>query len=99
MSGNEGAEDVPVRVVSMFGAQTREPLVTLTIGDQMQTWRAAEARRVGLMLVKVSMASEADAFVFTWINEAVGACGPEEAVGALRDFRMWREQREADDGG
>lgn len=98
MTVNSGAEDLPVRVVSMFGAQTREPLVTLVIGDQMHTWRSEEARRIGLMLVEVSMASDADAFIFTWVKDAVKA-DDAAAVATLRDFREWRQARGGGDGG
>lgn len=80
------------RVTSAYGAQTRAPLVNLVIGDALHTWPAEEARRVGLLLIEVALAAEADAFLFEWGQAQLG----DERAGAavLHEFRAWRQRKE-----
>lgn len=81
-----------VRVTSSYGSATRLPLVNVVIGDQMHTWEADEARRVGLLLLEVAAASEADAFLFEWGAKQLG--DERAGVAVLREFRAWRAKKE-----
>jgi hypothetical protein len=90
--------EIPVRIVSMFGHQTRQPYVVLTVGDAKPlTFTSEKAKEIGSMLVETAMASEADAFLAEWAVEATG-CGNQGAVSLIREFRAWR-QRRAERGG
>lgn len=90
--------EIPVRVVSMFGHQTRQPYVVMTVGDTKPlTFTSDKAKEIGAMLVETAMAAEADAFLAEWAIQATG-CGDQGAASLIREFRAWREGR-ADRGG
>lgn len=85
--------EIPVRVVSMFGHQTRQPFVVLTVGDAKPlTFTSDKAKEIGSMLIETAMASEADAFLAEWAVEATG-CGDQGAASLIREFRAWRSRR------
>lgn len=88
-------QEIPVRVVSMFGHQTRQPFVVLTVGDAKPlTFPSEKAKEIGSMLIETAMASEADAFLAEWVAEATG-CGDQGAASLIREFRTWRQRRAA----
>lgn len=90
-------EQIPVLVTSMYGYQTRQPYVTLVIGEVVTHLTPDQAREVGAMLVEVSMAADADAFLFEFVREELKA--DERYAGLLlRSFREWRQKR-GDRGG
>lgn len=92
MSSHDDPPEVPVRIVSMFGHRSQQPIVNVTIGDTMHQWRPEEARRIGLMMIEVSFAADADGFLHDWVMEATGA-GQEGAAKLMVEFRKWRELR------
>lgn len=89
---NDDVPEVPVRIVSMFGHRTQQPIVNVTIGDTMHQWRPEEAKRIGAMLIEVAFAAEADGFLHDWVMEATGA-GQEGAAKIMAEFRTWRQKR------
>jgi hypothetical protein len=92
VSVQDDAPEVPVRIVSMFGHRTQQPIVNVTIGDTMHQWRPEEAKRIGNMLIEVAFAAEADGFLHDWVMEATGA-GQEGAAKLMVEFRKWRAAR------
>lgn len=95
---SEGEQEILVRVVSMFGHQTRQPYVVLTVGDaQPLTFTSEKAKEIGSMMIETAMAADADAFLAEWAVEATG-CGDAGAASLIREFRTWRYRR-AEQGG
>ena len=84
-------EEIRVSAVSMYGHNTREPLVVLTIGDSKPVMLTADkAKEIGGMLIETAMASDADAFLFEFTDESRSE---QAAVRMLRAFREWRQKR------
>jgi hypothetical protein len=77
-------------VRSMYGAQTRQPIVVLTLpGGEMVQMVPEDARALALNLLQGAEAAEQDAFLVEASQEILGF-EPELAVQFLAAFRAWR---------
>lgn len=83
--------DVLVR--SLYGAKTKQPLVSLHWQDTAVQLTPAQAREMAGNLVQAAEASEQDAFLFEWSQAAVG-CDEQAAARLIEAFRSWRIARE-----
>lgn len=88
--------EIPVRVTSMYGARTQQPIVTLVVGDTMHQFTPDKAREIAGMLVECAEAAEQDGFLVEWGADAMGL-SPEQAARLVTEFReyrrKWREGR------
>lgn len=83
---------------TVFGSETRKPLVQVLIGKTTMTVTPDEARAMGEQLIATAFASEADAFLIWWLKEKVGQPFG-VAAQIMSEFRKWRvEQAEQEDG-
>lgn len=83
---------------TVFGAETRKPLVQVLIGKTTRQVTPDDARAMGEQLISTAFAAEADAFLLWWLNERVGQPF-EVSVNIMNDFRKWRVQQvEQEDG-
>ena len=84
--------ELPIRVLSLYGARTRQPSDQLVLYDQMHSLSPEEARRVAHLLLECAEAAETDTFVMEYITAVTG----EErlAMQVLRAFRKARDERE-----
>lgn len=74
---------------ALYGAETREPLVKITLGDETVTCSTDDARRVGADIITTAHAADADAFLVEFLQEKIGM-PLETAAHILLDFRTWR---------
>jgi hypothetical protein len=98
-------EDRPITLwaTSIYGGKSRRGLVELSKQDEYGSERIAqmtpaEARAVALSLLEAAEAAETDAIVMVWLQTRIKT-GLEEAVRVLRDFRMLRDQLNAEEHG
>lgn len=82
-----------ITMVSQVNAGDGSPAVCLQWGEHILHMESATAKRHGLAIIETAMAADADAFLFAWVKDVVGA-DPEKAAGLLMDFRRWREAAE-----
>lgn len=74
---------------SLFGAETRKPIVQMSnAGDRIQM-SPAEARDLALNLLECAEAAEMDAMVFNWMTTQIKAT-EQQALKVLLDFRGLR---------
>lgn len=82
-----------VRVTSLFGARTRQPLVTITFPDGAEiTLTVGDARAVALNILEGAEAAEQDAFLFAFGTRMRRDEPDAEQYGALL-LRAFREAR------
>ena len=86
--------DVPVSVVSGYGARTKRGFVSLTLGDHKPIQlSSAEARRVAGLLLDMAGAADGDAFLVAFMRDTVGIT-EYQAAQIMVEFRAWRKERE-----
>jgi hypothetical protein len=87
-------DDEPTIIYSeaLYGAETREPLVRITLGDESITCSSDDARRVGSDIITTAHAADADAFLVEFLQEKIGMPG-QTAAHILFDFRKWRFEK------
>ena len=83
--------ELPVYVRSMFGAKSRQPLVTLVVGERMVQMPPTKAREIAMMLLECAEAAQTDGFLIRFLGDRLGI---EEArtVQLLAEFRKTREE-------
>lgn len=81
------------QVGSMYGHETRQPIVVVEIGEEKVQMRPEDARNLALNLLQASEAALSDAFLFSFITEVADG---DQAIGArtLQEFRLYRQGRE-----
>lgn len=84
-----------ITMVSQVNSRDGSPAVLFRWGEHVLVMESSTAKRHGLAVLETALAADADAFLFQWVQEAVGA-EPEKAAMLLMDFRRWREQAERD---
>lgn len=83
---------VPINVVSMYGHNSKQPLVALTVRDVSVQMSPEKARELGHWLIEAAEAAEQDAFMNEYARDALG--GDERtAANLMMEFRRWRERR------
>ena len=82
--------DERFEVRSVYGAKTRQPLVTVVIGEHMITITPSKAREMASMLYDCAASAEADAFLVEWLQSAISAT-PEQTALMLQMFRDYKK--------
>lgn len=78
-----------IQVTSMFGANTRKPLVRVELDDTAVIISPSEARNLGLNLLMAAEAALSDAFLHSFVMRLTD--GDEAAATVLMsEFRDWR---------
>lgn len=81
-------------VETIFGANTRQPLIRISFDDKEICVCAPEdAQALAMNLLQASQASLTDAFLFSFIREHIGV-DDHAAAQVLFQFREWRQGRE-----
>jgi hypothetical protein len=86
--------DTRVEVRSLYGARTRQALVSLVVGEHQVVIPPSKAREIAGMLLECAEAAEGDAFLMAWGAQA--GMTDQEAAGLLIHFRSWRERQGRD---
>lgn len=82
-----------VNVASIYGAHTRQALVTIQVGDRKPLMIPPDAaRELATSLIQCAEAAEQDATLMTFAQDALGL-PVEEAGRMLLALRDWRESR------
>ena len=86
-------EWVTLRASSGYGANTRQPFVTIHWKDVVQQLAPEKAREFALSILEAAEAAEQDAFLVEFTQKA---CDFDEqsAAALLVEYRLWREQRQ-----
>lgn len=78
---------------TVYGFETRQPLVMVLIGKTTMQVSPDDARAMGEQLIATAFASEADAFLVDFFEQELGL-PLDKAVGLLAEFRKWRQERQ-----
>lgn len=84
-------------VSSLYGRETRQPIVQLTHGEWMMQVTPEEARRIARMLMESAEAAEQDGFLVEFMMKKVGV-EEVKAVLVLHEYRQWRDARPGAEG-
>lgn len=87
-----GGNDTELSISSMVSGRTGEPLICLEWGTMKGTLTPEQSIEHALHVLEVATGSWADAFLMKFLQQKVGA-ELSQAVGVLRDFRAFREDR------
>lgn len=91
------ADEVGFHTAAGFGHRTREPFVSIALGETMTQVSPAKARQLAGMLLECAEAAEGDALIMTFATRKLGMT--EQQSGQLlllfRDERRKREARDA----
>jgi|RhiMethySRZTD1v2_1073278.scaffolds.fasta_scaffold124638_4 hypothetical protein len=87
-------EEVPWRVLSMYGARTRQPAVQIVIGDQMFALPTEKAREIAGWIIEAAFAAEADAALFEFGAAMIGGGDDKAGAQLVAMLREWRKARE-----
>jgi hypothetical protein len=82
-----------IRVTSVVGYKTGQPIVEIAWGENRGQLTAEEARAHAMRVLECADAAESDLFIFTWVTDSLGMPAPQAAT-LLADFRAFRERRE-----
>jgi hypothetical protein len=82
-----------ITMVSQVNAGDGSPAVCLQWGEHILHMESTTAKRHGLAILETALAADADAFLFAWVRDVVGA-EPEKAAQLLMDFRRWRDRQD-----
>ena len=87
-------------VETIFGHNTRQPLVRISYGPvgftrQIAVISPEEASELAMNLLQAGQASLMDGFFISFLEQRVGV-GEIEVAGLLREFRDWRLGREVE---
>lgn len=86
-------EDDIFHTSTVYGMESRKPLVQVLIGKTTMKVSPDQAREMGDALIATAFAAEADAFLVDWLTGKVGQ-PIEVAAQILVDFRDWRKEQE-----
>lgn len=84
------SEEVVFLVESGFGAETKRPFVSVSIGSERVQMSPEDARRLALNLLASAEAAIADGFLVDFFHVRAGI-GELAAARVLADFREWRQ--------
>ena len=82
-----------IHVAAGYGANTRQPFVSLRVRDVAVMMSPEEAQEIARNLMQAAEAALSDMFIVDWITEHVGGT-LEQAAGLLHEFRAVRQKRE-----
>lgn len=86
------SDDTQVWVKTMYGAKSKQALVTLQWGDRTPfQFPPTKAREIAMMLLEAAEAAEQDGFVVEFFKDKIGV-GEEEVAVILNEFRVWRDK-------
>lgn len=85
-----------INVSSVYGADSREPLVQVQWGDEEGVLSLDAARQLGRDLIEAASAAETDAFLMEFLEKRVGVKEIHHRAGVLLDFRQWRKEMKLD---
>ena len=77
---------------SGYGANSRQPFVTVHWKDVVVQLSPDDARRFAISIVEAAEAAEQDAFLVEFTKESVGF-DDAAAIALLSEYRTWREKR------
>ena len=92
MSDRTLAGDIPLHVTSIYGHDTRQPWVQISLGGVESLMPPWQAQMVAAWLNEAAEAALQDAFLVEWMSETFEMELPEAAM-ILREYRAWRKQR------
>lgn len=81
-----------LRAQSGFGANTKEPFVSLHHQDWCVQVTPAQARHWAMSILECAEAAEQDAFIVDHMQKI--GLNYEQALLLLRDYRLWREKKQ-----
>ena len=84
-----------IKIESMVASQTGEPAVMLRLEDTVCQMHPDRARDIAAMLIRAAAGAEADAFIFRFGSEHVGA-GENGGAALLKLWRDYQDSREDD---
>ena len=85
-------KEIPVDVRSIFGFQSRQPLVELQIGEQTHQMGPDEARTIARLLFECAEAADTDGLVVAYFTGTLGVTF-DQVLPILRDWRGLRQAR------
>lgn len=78
-----------ISVRAMYGAESKRPLVVMTIQDTAIQLSCQAARKIAGDLLTVAEASEQDAFLMKWLQDTIGT-NEQGASRLVIEYREWR---------
>jgi hypothetical protein len=85
------AKSKRLHLTTGFGHRTRQPFVSLQVGDEFTQMTPDKAREVASMLFAAAEAADSDGFLMTWSAGFLGADDTHRAA-LLQEFRQYRAQ-------
>lgn len=87
------SELVTLWASSGYGANTRQPFVTIHWKDVVQQLSPEKAREFAMSILEAAEAAEQDAFMFEFTQKACDF-DDQAAAALLNEYRLWREKRQ-----
>lgn len=84
---------VGILIDSGYGANTKQPFVSLQIKDAVIQMSPEEARKIAQQLNECAEGALSDAMIFEFITQRLGAA-PEAGYGIIMEFREFRRKRD-----
>lgn len=93
---SENIEEGVLYAESMYGLNTREPIVKISYGITFECQMSpTEAREFALSVLAAAEGAETDAFMVDWLAKNVKITDPAKVALFISDFRRSREQETA----
>ncbi len=87
--------EVQVTVATIFGAKSRQAIVTLQWGDRAPFQvTTAKAREIAMMLLEAAESADQDGFIIVFAQRL--GLDEGQAAQVLGEFRTWREREGQD---
>ena len=96
LRGRAARGEVPIHVNSLFGYETRLPLVEFTVGTERVQILPDDARLISRWIDECAESAETDAFL--WEHFTALGLAPEQVGHVLVAFRHFRERKRGEEG-